>query len=67
MGKNVHVLIIFCCLAFVLVLGTLTFQGFWDIKFLFVKDNAIPILVYTMLFMAVAYTGYWIYTRDKNI
>lgn len=34
---------------------------------LFLADgNGIALFLYTLLFLAVAYTGYWIYKREKN-
>lgn len=38
-----------------------------SISELFLADgNGIALFLYTLLFLAVAYTGYWIYKTEKN-
>jgi len=61
-----HIAILASCLAAAFFLGAI------DAKVLSISDlfllngNGIALFVYTLLFMAVAYTGYWIYIRRKN-
>lgn len=65
MSKKAHVSIFVLSLSLATVLGGLDYETH-SIQDLFLnKGNIFALIVYTLLFMAVAYTGIWMYIQAK--
>ena len=65
MSKKAHVSIFVLSLSLATVLGGLDYKTH-SIQDLFLnKGNIFALIVYTLLFMAVAYTGIWMYVQAK--
>jgi len=66
MKSKSHILIFFISLSCAITLGVLDYetQSFSD---LFLgKGNVVALVVYTLLFMAVAYTALWFWFQTKE-
>ena len=61
-----HIAILASCLAATFFLRTTNAETLTVSALFLLNGNGIALFVYTLLFMAVAYTGYWIYIREKN-
>lgn len=65
MSTRVHIKIFVLSLSLAIVLGGLDYETH-SIKDLFLnKGNIFALIIYTLLFMAVAYTGIWMYIQAK--
>ena len=65
MSKKAHISIFVLSLSLATVLGGLDYEAH-SIQDLFLnKGNIFALIVYTLLFMAVAYTGIWMYVQAK--
>jgi len=65
MSKRAHISIFVLSLGMATVLGGLDYETH-SIQDLFLnKGNIFALIVYTLLFMAVAYTGIWMYLQAK--
>jgi hypothetical protein len=65
MNKKKHCFILVTSLSLALVLGGVDDETHSIRDLFFNNGNIIAIIVYTLLFMAVAYTGVWMYIRVK--
>jgi len=65
MRKSVHINIFVLSLILAVFFGGLDYETH-SIQDLFLnKGNAFALIVYTLLFVAVAYTGVWMYIQAK--
>ena len=67
MRLKVHIIILASCLATAFFLRASVAKTLSISELLLVDGNGIALFVYALLFLAVAYTGYWIYKRNRNL
>jgi hypothetical protein len=61
-----HIAMLASCLATAFFLRATNAEALTVSEPFLLNGNGIALFVYTLLFMAVAYAGYWIYMRGKN-
>ena len=67
MRQKYHILIFLLCFSFAIIIGVLNY-GLNSLFDLFkIKEYSIAIIIYTLLFMAVYYTGIWVYLNSKKM
>ena len=65
MSKRAHISIFVLSLSLATVLGGLDYETHSMQDLFLNKGNIFALFIYTLLFMAVAYTGIWMYSRAK--
>ncbi len=54
------------CLAIAFFLRAVDAKTLSISELIFIDGNGIALFIYALLFLAVAYTGYWIYKSESN-
>ena len=67
MRKTAHISIFVLSLTLALILGVLDHETHTISALFLNKGNIFALVIYTLLFMTVAYTGIWIYKRTKIV
>ena len=67
MRRKYHILIFLLCFGFAMIIGVLNYNLNSLFELFSTKKHMIAIVIYTLLFMAVYYTGVWVYFNSKKI
>ena len=62
-----HILIFLLCFSFAIIIGVLNYSLNSLFELFSTKKHIIAIVIYTLLFMAVYYTGIWVYFNSKKM
>ena len=65
MSKRSHICIFIFSLGLTFVFGSLDNATHSMLDLFLNKGNIFPLIIYTLLFMAVTYTGVWMYIQAK--
>jgi len=66
-SRKTHITIFSLSLFTAIVLGLINYETKFVSELLFTKQNLLALIVYSLLFMAIAYTGVWMYIEAKAI
>jgi len=67
MKRKYHILIFLLCFSFTMIIGVLNYNLNSLFELFSTKKHIIAIVIYTLLFMAVYYTGIWVYFNSKKM
>lgn len=67
MRKTAHISVFVFSLTLALILGVLDHETHTISALFLNKGNIFALVIYTLLFMTVSYTGIWIYNRTKIV
>lgn len=67
MRKTTHISVFVLSLTLALILGVLDNETHTISALFLNKGNIFALVIYTLLFMTVSYTGIWIYNRTKIV
>jgi len=67
MKHKYHILIFLVCLGLAMIIGVLNYSLNSLFELFSTKKYIIAIVIYTLLFMAVYYTGIWVYFNSKKM
>jgi hypothetical protein len=67
MRKTAHISVFVLSLTLALILGVLDHETHTISALFLNKGNIFALVIYTLLFMTVSYTGIWIYKRTKIV
>jgi len=67
MKSKTHFFIFLACLSCAILVGVLDYETHSISDLFLEKGNIVALVVYTILFMAVAYTGLWLWTQAKAV
>lgn len=67
MDSKTHIAIAIGSVTLATTLGAIDYETCSLIELFIYKEKLTALLVYSLLFMAVAYTGFWMWIQDKNI
>ena len=62
-----HILISLLCFSLAIIIGVLNYSLNSLFELFSTKKYIIAIVIYTLLFMAVYYTGIWVYFNSKKM
>ncbi len=65
MSKRSHISIFIFSLVLAIVCGVLDYETHSMLDLFLNKGNIVALVIYTLLFMAVTYTGVWLYIQAK--
>ena len=66
-SRKTHITIFSLSFFTAIVLGLINYEAKFFSELLFTKENLLALIVYSLLFMATAYTGIWMYIEAKAL
>ena len=67
MRRKYHILIFLLCFSLAIIIGALNYSLNSLFELFSTKKHIIAVIIYTLLFMAVYYTGIWVYFNSKKM
>ena len=67
MSRKTHISIFGLSFFTAVVLGLINYETKSVSGLLFTKENLLALIIYSIFFMAITYTGVWMYTEAKAI